>query len=110
MPSSADESTNGRVTMAVLSTKLDTVIEYQASLSKKFDEHLTQSHVRDNRITVLEGCASTLTKQVDGVSKKCDELDEKVDDVRVKSNWWDGINSTLTMFVGGILLWLKGQQ
>lgn len=54
MSNDASNETNGRVTMAVLGERLQTLIEKNEDLLDKFEEHLNQAHERDRKITVLE--------------------------------------------------------
>jgi hypothetical protein len=79
---------NGRITLAILATKLDTVIRQQDDLLVKFEVHLQQSAMRDTRIALLDNCTGQLSSRVAGI-------DGRLDDMRVKTTWWSGINSAL---------------
>jgi hypothetical protein len=50
----AENNGNGKVTLAVLGQRLDQNNKLLEQLLEKFDHHIEQANVRDNRLTILE--------------------------------------------------------
>ena len=72
------DTPNGRVTMAVLSTKLDQVLEWQ----KRMTTIISDDH---DRIGALEGRAQRIEE---------------------KQSIWAGIQTTISLALAGIAAWL----
>ena len=91
MPTDASNG-NGRVTLAVLGTKLDNVIDNQKRLMEKqeklegaFNEHCRQASERDVQIR---------------------DNAEEIKELRKKSEGWNVLN-TIGIFGAGLLAWFK---
>ena len=88
MATEADiDKDNGRVTVAILGQKIDTLCSKVNDLSDNLARHCEQSYTRDNRLTALE----VQTKN---------SLDE-IKTLRTKSDFWSSLNS-LGVIVAGI--------
>jgi len=90
----ADENGNGRVTLAVLSTKIDAVLESQ----KQLEAWYRSDH---DRLTGLERTALENRKDIDELSCKVERID-------TREKWWAGLNSMATAIAIG--LWASMRQ
>jgi len=90
----ADEH-NGRVTMAVLSTKMDTVIG-------KLDDFCERVRVDHDRLQRVETMADENKRTIERLWVADTEQDERIRQIDTRNKIWVGINSAL-VFVGSAL-------
>ena len=89
MAAEADnDNSNGKVTLAVLGNKIDTLASKVNDLSDNLRAHCEQSNVRDNRLTKVE----TLT----------DNNIKEIATLRTKSDFWNSLNS-IGAIIAGVL-------
>jgi len=108
------DSSNGRVTMAVLGAKLDTVIQQQRNMIEKQD--LLEAVLYEHSVHI-----ETLSGQV---NQQCQRLDGRIDtevahaqtaramlagrisEVDGKVKGWQGIQAVITLIGSAIAAWL----
>ena len=108
MAAHTDDNGNGKVTMAVLGSKLDTVSDQLSTLIRKFDDHLVEASVRNQRISLIEQRNTGADEKLKEFDRTFSEHEKRMDGIAVRSNVWDGLNTIIATGVGAFLLWLKG--
>lgn len=86
MPARTGSEQNSRITLAVLSTKLDAVIENQVSLCQKLDRLAQLQSSDHDRIGAVEG--------------EIRRLNDKV-------NAWQAVQAAISAGLAAVLAWIK---
>ena len=89
------------VTLAVLSTKLDHVLEALATFGKRFDRVCEAGDRRGERIATLDS-AQALTRQWQG------EHEKRHDRENVVLKTWSVVSATIAATVGSVVAWVRG--
>ena len=90
-----DDNGNGRITMAILGTKVDTLIDEVRALR-------AERSVDHDRLLVVEHCALENAKDVLHNRQRLDSVD-------VRDKTWNGLNSLAVMIAAGLAWWGGGQ-
>ncbi len=94
----ARSESNGKVTMAVLSTKLDRLLEDNDKLLHEFRRHVEQSSERDRRISLLEQSTTRIGWDVK-------EVREDLEAVTKRSYTLDGLVAAIAAAGSAIAAW-----
>jgi len=94
--STPPDSTNGRVTLAVLGSKLDTMIEQQKSMIEKQD--LLEAVLYEHSVR-LEGLHGEM-------GRECQRLDGRIDRTDDKVRGWQVAQGGLTVIATSLAAWL----
>lgn len=109
MPTKAASTpSNGYIRATELFAALDTREEKQNKAREAMEARIS------SQIKEIKDCIPNMaivnrnTKDIETINTEVGKLDTRIDDINTKTNWFGGINTTLTLLVGAVISAVKG--